>query len=166
MLDCELIDNHSFSDNRGSFKKVFEIDKVKNQTFSLEECFYSVSKKNVIRGMHWQKRPYEHNKIVFVISGKILDVVLCIDKDNLNFGKYIALELSDMENKSLFIPKGYAHGFLSLEDNTSVVYLTDKKHSAKHDSGIRYDSFSYDWPVRNPIVSERDLAHPAFKLYG
>ena len=162
MLDCIVCNYFKMKDNRGEFHKPFEIDFIPDKNFQLEECFYSESDKNVVRGMHYQSQPYAHNKIVFVTNGKILDVVLCIDKDNKNYGKFSSIELSESNGKSLYIPVGYAHGFLSLEDNTKVVYLTDKKYDKLHDRGILWSSFGFNWPTGNPIISDRDKTHDRF----
>ena len=162
MLDCEVIANFRACDERGEFHKVFNIDSLKLKSFNLEECFFSKNHKNVIRGMHFQTGEYEHNKFVFALTGSILDVVLCIDPYNVNYGKFDSIFLNAKNNVSLFIPKGYAHGFLSLEEDTIVGYLTDRKYSPEHDQGYHFDSFGFNWPCNDPIVSTRDHAHQRF----
>jgi dTDP-4-dehydrorhamnose 3,5-epimerase len=115
---------------------------------------HSFSRKNVIRGLHFQKPPKEQSKLIKVISGKILDVV--VDLKNL---KYIMIELD--ENKALFIPKGYAHGFLALED-THLIYLVDEYYDPNYESGIIYNDkiLNIPWPIENPILSEKDKKLP------
>lgn len=157
--DLFIIKNLSFNDERGFFTKTFNSEKFKenNIDFITKEFFYSISNKNVIRGMHFQTYPYECAKLVFVSSGKILDVVLDIREKSNTYGKYFKIELSYENNTSIFIPKGFAHGFLALEDNSIVNYLQSQIYSSEHDSGIKYDSFGFDWNVKSPIISKKDL---------
>jgi dTDP-4-dehydrorhamnose 3,5-epimerase len=159
-----LIEPDIFEDQRGFFIKTFhaEIFKEKKLSCDFQESFYSISKKNVLRGMHFQVPPYEHAKLVYVTSGGILDVVLDIRKKSATYGKFIAVNLSAKNRKYIYIPKGCAHGFLSLEDGSIVIYLQTTVYSQKHDTGIRWDSFGMDWGINNPIVSERDKTFPNF----
>jgi dTDP-4-dehydrorhamnose 3,5-epimerase/CDP-3, 6-dideoxy-D-glycero-D-glycero-4-hexulose-5-epimerase len=130
------------------------------EKLSLESDFaelcYSISKKDVIRGMHFQAPPMEHIKMVYIINGKILDVCLDLRRASETYGKYFSCVLSGEDDKYLYIPKGIAHGFASLEDNSIVHYAQTTCYSRKHDSGVRYDSFGFNWNIENPIVSDRD----------
>lgn len=158
LSDVFLIKQDSFLDLRGSFIKTFHA-----QTFSdygletdFRESFYSVSKKNVIRGMHFQSPPYDHTKLVYVVEGEIRDVVLDVRKGSPSYGKSIIETLSDSNHCSLYIPKGFAHGFYVCSDIAKVVYMQSSEYNSEHDSGIRWNSFGLDWEVENPILSERD----------
>ena len=153
-----LIDNFNANDNRGLFVKTFNKDSFKKLSidFEIRESYYSVSKKNVIRGMHFQLPPSDHEKLVYVVSGSIIDVVVDLRKGSETYGNYISIELSANNKKSIFIPKGLAHGFKSLEDDTITVYSVATEYNANADSGIRYNSFGFNWQVENPILSERD----------
>ena len=154
-----LIKNFNSKDNRGFFSKIFNdfLLKKENINFKIKECYYSISKKNVIRGMHFQNVPGEHSKIISVLNGNILDVVLDLRKKSKTFGKYFHINLSEYSDLSIFIPVGFAHGFLSLENNTQVIYFVDSDYNPELDTGIRYNSFGYDWKIKDPILSERDM---------
>lgn len=147
-----------FQDQRGTFVKTFHSEMFAESGLetNFKESFYSHSKKNVIRGMHFQLPPFEHTKLVYVPYGKIMDVVVDIRKKSATYGKFIAEEISHPNGKSILIPPGFAHGFISLSDNSVVVYATSTIHHPEADSGIRWDSFGYDWGIYEPIISMRD----------
>ena len=149
-------------DNRGIFMKPFNKNLFDQNGLvsNFEENFYSISNKNVIRGMHFQIPPQQYVKIVYVPHGSILDVVLDLRKNSPTYGQHISLELSDKNNKMIYIPTGCAHGFLSLEDNSCTMYLQTKIYSAEYDKGIAVDSFNMDWGITNPILSDRDADFP------
>lgn len=160
----KLIHLKEFIDNRGSFIKVF------NKEFFLEngletdfkESYYSISSKNVIRGMHFQIPPAEHTKLVYLNQGKIIDVVLDIRKSSPTYGQHFSTELYTQNPILIYIPVGCAHGFLSMEDNTMVTYLQSSCYNNASDKGIKYSSFGMKWEIENPILSERDLCFPDF----
>ena len=157
-----ILKNNIFLDQRGSFKKIlFKEDFIKlSLEYKFIELYFSTSKLNVIRGMHFQLPPMDHVKLVYVIKGKILDVCLDLRKKSKTYGQYFSCHLSDEDSKYLYIPKGIAHGFASLEENTIVHYAQTSSYSKEHDSGIRYDSFGFNWNIENPIISERDISFP------
>lgn len=161
-----VIENFVQKDNRGEFIKVFNSDLFQQCGiyFSLKEIYYSISHKDVIRGMHFQKPPMEHAKLVYVANGSIIDVVLDIRKNSKSFGKHFSIQLNANQN-SIFIPFGFAHGFRSLEDNTQVVYNQTSCYSFEHDRGILWNSFSFDWEISNPIISDRDKSFEHFQLF-
>lgn len=152
------IENNIFNDHRGCFVKTFHAgDFIENGLDAdYKESFYSVSKKNVLRGMHYQLPPYDHSKLVYVVSGKILDVVVDIREGSGTFGGYYSTELSSLNGKSLYVGKGFAHGFLTLSESATVVYMTTTVYNPESDTGVRWDGFGYEWPVSNPIISSRD----------
>jgi dTDP-4-dehydrorhamnose 3,5-epimerase/CDP-3, 6-dideoxy-D-glycero-D-glycero-4-hexulose-5-epimerase len=159
-----VLSNPIFHDVRGSFKKLLSKDAF--DILSLEcnfaELYYSVNKKDIIRGMHFQIPPMDHVKMVYVPAGKIIDVCLDLRHESKTFGNYFSITLSGNDDAYIYIPKGIAHGFVSLEDNTIVHYAQTSCYSQEHDYGIRYDSFGFDWGIRNPIVSDRDKLLPLF----
>lgn len=159
-----LINSFNSSDERGTFVKNFHKEQLTTKVgnFDFRELFYSESKKNVIRGMHFQRPPHDHAKLVFPMSGSLLDVVVDIRSNSNTYGKYHAQKLDYNENQALFIPTGFAHGFLSLEDNTKMIYCVSKEHSPNYDDGIKWNSFGYNWPCKNPIVSSRDNSFNSF----
>jgi dTDP-4-dehydrorhamnose 3,5-epimerase/CDP-3, 6-dideoxy-D-glycero-D-glycero-4-hexulose-5-epimerase len=159
-----LLSNSLFRDARGCFKKVFSKDAFAELSLNTDfaELYYSVNKKSVIRGMHFQTPPADHVKLVYVISGKIHDVCLDLRAGSKTFGKYFDCMLSGNDRNYLYVPKGMAHGFASLEDNTIVHYAQTSRYSPEHDSGIRYDSFGFAWDMPDPVVSDRDKSFPGF----
>jgi len=159
-----IFQSNIFKDNRGEFIKVYSEDLFKSfgLNIKIQESYYSISQKNVIRGIHFQKPPYDHIKLVFVTNGSILDVVLDIRRNSKTFGKYFSINLKANDGQILIIPKGLAHGFKSLEYNTIVHYMQTTCYAPDYDDGIKYDSFGFDWKCENPIVSKRDLSFKSF----
>jgi dTDP-4-dehydrorhamnose 3,5-epimerase/CDP-3, 6-dideoxy-D-glycero-D-glycero-4-hexulose-5-epimerase len=159
-----LLSNPLFHDARGCFKKVFSRDIFAGLSLDTDfvEMYYSINKKNVIRGMHFQTPPADHVKLVYVIAGKIHDVCLDLRHNSKTFGKYFDRILSGDDSSYLYIPKGIAHGFASLQDNTIVHYAQTTGYSQEHDSGIRYDSFGFTWNIHEPVVSDRDKSFADF----
>jgi len=147
-----------FTDIRGTFVKTFHAPALQaaGLDFSPQEEFFSISHRNVFRGMHFQLPPADHIKVVYCLTGRVLDLVVDLRKKSATFGRHLAWELSGQNREILYIPSGFAHGFLSLEDNTTMLYQTSTAHSPAHDAGIRWDSIGYQWPVERPILSDRD----------
>jgi dTDP-4-dehydrorhamnose 3,5-epimerase len=162
--DLYIMEYTSFLDQRGEFVKTIHKETFlsKGLVYIFNESFYSVSNKNVIRGMHFQVPPEDHAKLVYVVTGSIIDVVLDIRNDSPSFGEFFSIELSTKNRKGLYIGKGFAHGFLALEDNTTVEYHTTTSQNRECEAGIKFDSFGYDWNVKEPILSVRDLAFQNF----
>ena len=156
----KLIHLKEFGDLRGSFIKVFNKDFFFENDLETDfkESYYSISAKNVIRGMHFQIPPFEHTKLVYLNRGKITDVVLGIRKSSPSYGRHFSIELNIKNPILIYIPKGCAHGFLSLEDDTMVTYLQTSCYNNAFDKGIKYNSFGMDWQLESPIISNRDLS--------
>lgn len=165
-----LIEDFYAGDNRGEFVKLFEKDIFKNKgiEFSLNETFLSVSAKNVIRGLHFQSANPQ-SKLVSVVSGSIWDVIVDLRLDSPTFKKWVGEELSARNHKSIFVPRGFAHGFASLKDGTAVLYQCDGKYDTDTDTGICFDDpeIAVDWPVdsRLAVCSQRDMNLMSFKEY-
>lgn len=162
-----LVEPKKFSDVRGYFMETF-----KSSEFLLNHIpnyfvqdNLSFSKQNVIRGMHFQKKPKEQGKLVLVIKGCVLDVAVDLREESPTFMKWIAVELNDKHHTMLYIPEGFAHGFLSLTEDVCLVYKCTKEYEHNLDSGIRWDDpdIGIEWPVKNPNVSEKDQHLPYFK---
>lgn len=147
-------------DERGFFTKSFHDTSLKAAgiNFELKESYFSLSKKDVIRGMHFQTPPHQHSKIVFCPQGAILDVIIDLRKASATYGQYYAQELTAENHLAYYIPEGFAHGFKSLTDDAMTYYLVSSEYSREHDTGILYDSFGFDWEVQQPIISARDLS--------
>lgn len=147
-----------FTDNRGSFVKVFNRDLFASRGLQCEweELFYSTSNRDVLRGFHFQLPPRDLEKIVWVTSGEVLDVVLDLRKDSGSYGSCFSVNLSGDNCKAIYIPKGVAHAFCVLSSTATVLYQTSRGFSPQHDTGIRWDSVGFDWPVTNPVISVKD----------
>ncbi len=154
-------------DERGMFVKVFHqgIFLDHRLTTNFQESYYSTSKKDVVRGMHFQTPPADHAKLVYVTHGAILDVILDIRKGSPSFGQFISVELSDQNYHAIYVPSGFAHGFLSLQDDSCVTYMQTSMYAPEYDAGIRFDSFGMQWGVEQPILSPRDHAFPSFDQF-
>lgn len=164
-----LIKNFFVGDNRGGFTKCYEKDIYADNgiSFQLNETFISISAQNVIRGLHFQNHPQA--KLVCVPHGKIYDVLVDLRVDSPTFKKWLGFELSDANHLALYIPKGFAHGFASLEDETMVLYQCDGAYDKETDTGIRYDDsqIAVQWPI-DPLLeihSYRDLHLMSFDEY-
>ena len=159
---CFLLQPIKFEDQRGCFVKTYHEDIFSTLGFKLEirEEFYSVSKKNVVRGMHFQLPPNAHDKLVYCTRGAVKDVLLDLRRGE-GYGNVATTELSGDNGHILFIPKGIAHGFLAKIDDTLMVYKTSVTHVPESDCGISWDGFKFNWGVDNPIISSRDMRHIA-----
>jgi len=157
-----------FCDTRGSFRKMFHAPAFARAGFACEirEEFFTISKRNVIRGMHFQLPPAAHFKFVTCVAGAVLDVVLDVRKSSPTHGRFLSLELSGGTPEGIALAPGIAHGFLALTDGACVHYLTSREHMSECDSGVRWDSFGMAWPVEAPIVSERDSKLAPFADLG
>jgi dTDP-4-dehydrorhamnose 3,5-epimerase len=160
-----IIKHQSHEDQRGIFIKPYSKAYFESQGlgFVLHECYYSISKKNVLRGMHFQKPPFDHEKIVFCNAGHVLDVICDVRPESLTYGNVYSIELSRESEAAIFLPKGVAHGFLSLEDNSMLTYLVSSAHHEDADTGILWNSINFSWPIENPIISIRDSEFPTLE---
>ena len=148
-------------DNRGYFMRFYnrEIFAAHGlQTVWEQESVSFNKEKNTLRGLHFQFPPYEETKIVRVVSGAIVDFFVDLRKDSETYGKWDSIELSGENNCAVYIPKGFAHGFKTLEENTLVEYKIDANYNAESASGIRWNDpdLAVEWNTENPITSERD----------
>ena len=160
---CFLLQPNRFNDHRGKFIKTFHEDLFLDLglAFDVREEFYSVSHRNVIRGMHFQMPPYAHDKLVFCANGVVLDVLLDLRVGG-NYGGMASVKLSAENNHMIFIPKGIAHGFAALTEDALMLYKTSTVYVAEADFGVRWDSFGFEWDIDQPIISERDRLHKMF----
>lgn len=157
-----VIKPHVFADQRGAFVKTFHEPTFESRAWPLRwrEEFYSVSAKDVVRGMHFQTPPDDHDKLVYCVSGSVLDVVVDLRLSSPTFGRWASVPLVATDPLLVLIPIGVAHGFLSLENNSVMMYKTTSVHAPASDAGIRWDSFGFSWPVASPLISDRDAALP------
>ncbi|MDE6675114.1 MAG: dTDP-4-dehydrorhamnose 3,5-epimerase [Acetatifactor sp.] len=156
--DIKIIESNHSTDERGSFIKIFNEAEFLSMGLQTEykETYFSISQKDVIRGMHFQIPPYDHEKLVHVIAGSIIDVVVDLRRESPDFKKHIAITLLSEKRQSIYIPKGFAHGFRALEDNTVMLYQVASGYHPNSDSGIAYDSIGFDWGIGTPVLSKRD----------
>ena len=161
--DLFIIKRPIHHDNRGFLKELFEQKKFKKK-FIFD--YFSLSKKNVIRGLHIQlKKP--QTKLISVINGKIFDVVLDCRKESPTFGKHFTIYISAKDNTSLYIPDGFAHGFCSLEDNTVLYYKNSNYRNKKYELGILWNdkNLKIKWPIKKPIISLKDKKNLSFSKF-
>ena len=168
MKGLKIISPSYSEDNRGYFIKSIERDILKQYGLELtiDEEFESYSKRDVIRGLHFQlKNP--QTKIVKVISGAVYDVVVDLRKGSCSFGKYFGMELSDKNHFSLWIPSGFAHGFRVLSEGAIMTYRCIGKYDKGHDTGIRWDDpdLAINWKSNQPIVSDKDYHLQSFQEF-
>ncbi len=163
-----IIDIEKKEDNRGFFARTFCANEFADN--NLESKFVQANtsfnyKKGTLRGMHYQKSPYEEDKLVRCTRGSIFDAIIDLRKDSPTYKKWFGIELSAENRKSLFVPKGFAHGYMTLEDNSEVTYLVTQFYTPDADSGIKFNdpAFNIEWPITPVLVSEKDLNHPEFK---
>lgn len=157
-----LVSLRRLEDARGSFVKTYsrQLFDAHGEPFDLREEFYSLSRKDVVRGLHFQVPPRAHAKIVYCAAGAVLDVLVDL-RAGAGQGRVASIVLRGDAPALLVIPPGVAHGFKSLADDSLMVYKTSTEHSPEHDQGIRWDSVGFDWQVDAPVLSDRDRAHPA-----
>ena len=129
------------------------------------EQYYSRSRANVLRGMHFQLPPYDHDKLVYCVAGRALDVILDLRRDSETYGQVVSLQLDELKGNGAYVPRGCAHGFLSLEDDTILFYNLTAEYSPAHDTGILWNTFGFDWPASDPVLSERDSGFPKFGAF-
>lgn len=158
----KVLGNFVSPDARGLFVKTFNAAQFQaaGLAFEVRESYYSVSHRNVLRGMHFQLPPHDHEKLVYVTQGQILDVVVDLRRQSPTYRQTFSLTL-DEHARALFIPRGFAHGFLTLSPSATVVYNVATGYEPSADAGIRWNSLDFAWPVAQPIISARDESFPA-----
>ena len=153
-----------FADPRGMFYEVYSENKYEEYGIP---CFvqdnHSVSKKGVLRGLHYQVNPGQ-GKLVRVTRGEVFDVAVDIRKHSPTYGKWWGLSLSETNNFQLYIPIGFAHGFCVLSESAEVLYKCSDYYSPENERGILWNDpdLAIDWPVKDPILSEKDAVYPLF----
>jgi dTDP-4-dehydrorhamnose 3,5-epimerase len=165
--DLLIIKSKKFFDNRGYFQETFKDSDFKKIGIELNfsQDNLSFSKKDVIRGMHYQKAPYGQAKLVKCVSGSIFDAVVDVRRESKTFGKYFTIILHDSDDYLFFVPDGFLHGFCVLSDFAIVLYKTSSEYSPENSSGVKYnDQFlAIPWPVETPIISLQDEKLKSFK---
>lgn len=167
---CILIEPAIYTDKRGTFSETFNqqvFEKAIGRKVSFVQDNQSVSHKNVLRGLHYQEGPYAQAKLLRVVRGRVLDVAVDLRENSISFGKHTAVELSEENGLSLFIPKGFAHGFLALENQTVFQYKCDAYYHPLSEKGLIFNDpdLKIKWGVAETelLLSEKDLQLPRFK---
>ena len=160
-LECVLlIKPEVHGDKRGHFFESFNFRKLNEHigNFNIVQVNQSKSKHGVLRGLHFQKPPYTQAKLVEVLRGVVLDVVVDIRSDSPTFGEHDSFILSEKEKQQLFVPRGFAHGFVVLSNTAKFQYAIDNYYSPEHEDGIYYNdsTLNIDWEITNPKISDKD----------
>ena len=151
-------------DRRGAFVKIMHAEIFSRHGIPTQyaEQYYSVSKNNVLRGLHFQTPPHDHYKLVTCIDGEAFDVIVDLRKGSRTYGQHESFALKGANGDSVFVPTGCAHGFYVRSTAATLFYNVSTVHAPSHDSGIRWNSVGVSWPSANPVVSERDAGLVAF----
>jgi len=162
-----IIKPNIFGDNRGSFFESWSKEAYQNIGLDMDfvQDNQSLSQKGVLRGLHFQNPPYAQGKLVRVIKGLVIDVAVDIRQNSPTYGKHFAVELSE-ENKTIFwIPPGFAHGFIALEDDTIFAYKCTEVYNKESEGALVWNDIdlNIDWGVETPLVSEKDMVTGSFK---
>ena len=171
-----LIEPKIFEDSRGFFMESYNYNTFKE--LGIDNVFVqdniSKSSKGVLRGLHFQRDEYAQAKLVYVLRGAVLDITVDLRETSETFGKYVVVELNDKNKRMLFIPRGFAHGFLTLEDDTEFIYKCDNFYNPKSEVGIIWNDtdLNIDWNLdkynikeKELIISEKDKKNITFKEY-
>ena len=163
-----IIDLKKIEDERGFFARTFCADEFSTNSLTAQFVQANTSlsyKKGTLRGMHFQKTPYEEDKLVRCTKGALYDVIIDLRKDSPTFKQWIGVELTEHNHRALFVPKGFGHGFITLEDNTEANYLVSQVYTAGAEAGIRYNDpqFNIRWPIKPTVISYKDVIHPDYE---
>jgi dTDP-4-dehydrorhamnose 3,5-epimerase len=165
-----LLQTNIFNDERGYFFESWSEKAFKNIGLDIDfvQDNESSSKKGVLRGLHFQAPPFSQGKLVRVIKGKVLDIAVDIRKQSKTYGKYFSIELSGSDNNLFWIPPGFAHGFLSLEDDTIFCYKCTSGYNKDSEGCLLWndEDINIDWHFKNPIVSDKDQSGMSFSNFN
>ena len=167
--DVYIIEPSVFGDSRGYFLESFNLEKFEENVYPIKfvQDNESKSSKGVLRGLHFQKPPFNQAKLVRCIEGRVMDVAVDIRKGSPTYGKHVAIELTGENKRQLFVPRGFAHGFVVLSESATFAYKVDNSYAPEYDSGIKYDDsdLNINWGLTENEVqlSVKDKNLPAFK---
>lgn len=170
LKDCFILKPNIFRDKRGLFYETYNENVFEKTTGTKTEFIQdnlSISSRGVLRGLHFQRGDKSQAKLVQVLKGKVLDIVVDIRKDSMTFGKSFSIILDDVERLQLYVPKGFAHGFITISEESIFSYKCDNYYDKKAEGGIIYNdaTLALDWhlPSEEFIISEKDLELPSFE---
>jgi dTDP-4-dehydrorhamnose 3,5-epimerase len=162
-----LIEPKVFRDARGLFMETYKCSDFVQQGIrdNFVQDNYSRSSRGVLRGLHYQKDPHAQGKLVQCLRGKIFDVAVDMRRNSPTFKRWVSAELSEENGFMLYVPPGFAHGFIVISDSADVMYKCTKEYSPENDRGIIWNDpdINIRWPVSNPLLSEKDMRHPLLK---
>jgi dTDP-4-dehydrorhamnose 3,5-epimerase len=165
---CMIVRLEPRKDERGFFTRTFCSREFGNHNLDstmVQSNWSESAKRHTLRGMHYQVNGSEEAKLVRCLRGRILDVCIDIRRDSDSFGHHVMVELTEMNNAMLYLPRGTAHGFLTLDNDSQVFYQVSNYYDPDNERGIRWNDpfFSIPWPVVNPILSDKDQSYPDFQ---
>jgi len=170
IADCLIIEPQVFGDERGYFFESWNKERFHAHGLDMEfvQDNQSMSMKGVLRGLHFQAPPFAQGKLVRVIQGSVLDVAIDIRKSSPTYGQSVSILLSGDNKKMFWIPEGFAHGFVTLEDNTIFSYRCTEVYNKASEGGVLWNDpdLGIDWGVDTPILSDKDQAAPLFKNFN
>ena len=165
--DVKIFEPRLFHDNRGYFFESFNqqnFEETIGESVDFVQDNESISAKNVLRGLHFQAPPFAQGKLVRVTNGSVIDIAVDIRKSSKTYGQHVAVELSAENKRQLWIPPGFAHGFVALEDNTQFLYKCTAYYSPQHENTLLFNDtdLNINWNTNTPIVSDKDLVGVPF----
>lgn len=165
-----IITPRVFEDERGAFMESFnkqKFDEAVGREVNFVQDNQSVSKKGVLRGLHFQSPPFAQGKLVRVIKGAVIDIAVDIRKNSPTYGDYVAVELTAENNEQFWIPEGFAHGFVALEDETTFLYKCTNYYAPQSEGTLLWNdpSLNIDWGISDPIISEKDAIGQEFSNF-
>lgn len=165
--DLIIIEPSVFGDDRGYFFESYNEESWKKLVGEVPNFIQdneSMSHKGVLRGLHFQKPPFSQGKLVRVIKGSVLDVAVDLRKNSPTYGEHFKIVLSEENKKQLYVPEGFAHGFLTLEDNTIFSYKCTNLYNKESEDGLQWNdpSLAIDWEIKDPLLSEKDKCYEDF----
>ena len=162
LADVFVITIPKVLDKRGSFQKIFYKGMLKDLDLLWVEEYFTVSKRDVLRGMHFQLPPYDHQKLIGCLAGCVTDVVLDLRQSQPTYGKVFSIDLSAEDEKYLLLPVGVAHGFVVRSGPALMHYKTTSPYTPEYDTGIAWNSFEFEWKCQEPVLSPRDESFQPF----
>lgn len=165
---CVLVRPPRHEDARGAFAKPFARAAFAEAGLATEwhECFWSSTRRGVVRGFHFQRPPAAHDKLVFCVAGAVADVALDLRLGSPTYGRAASVELRAAEGAALYLPRGLGHAFQALTEDAVLVYLVSSAHAPADDAGVRWDSAAHVWPLPVVGVSDRDAALPPLGAFA
>jgi dTDP-4-dehydrorhamnose 3,5-epimerase len=169
--DLIIIEPNVFGDDRGYFFETYNTqswESITDKTPNFVQDNESLSHKGVLRGLHFQKPPFAQGKLVRVVKGSVLDVAVDLRKNSPTYGEHFKIILTEENKKQLYVPEGFAHGFLTLKDNTVFSYKCTNFYNKESEGGLQWDDpkLNIDWEMKNPLLSEKDEFYEDFVTFA